>query len=223
MWEDHRGEHKNRDDAWVKSITKKLGFKSQTIEALKGELKGAISAEKQRITKQSFAEEALREAVKLTKIEVPDTLIEAEMSEREKSFTATLNQMKTTEDEFCKSKGVTMEQLKEQWKKDSKDAVENDVFLAAYAQERDVKVGEEELEKEISIIKERAKDPSDKVFDNPEWRRYIERVALKRKAFTAFLQEIEKLQESSPIKASGKDATKKPEAAESKPKKFSKK
>jgi FKBP-type peptidyl-prolyl cis-trans isomerase (trigger factor) len=84
-----------------------------------------------------------------------------------------------------------MEELKEQWHKDAHKALENDVFLSKYAEDRDIKVTEKELEKEIEHIKEHSKQKADEsTYKDPQWRSYIRRVLLKRKSYQNFLSEI---------------------------------
>lgn len=190
IWQEHRGKYKDKSAAWVKEIAPKLGFTAQTVVELKQQIRDAIQKEKQRIMDQEYAREVLAEAITKAKITIPEKLVEHEVAERERSFQNSLEQLKMSEEDFCKSKNVTMEQLREQWEKDAREAIETDVLLGAYIREHKVKVMKEELEAEIEIMKQQAKDPSDSMFDNEEWRGYIERVLLKRKAYQAFLEKV---------------------------------
>lgn len=195
IWQDHRGKFKDQDDKWVESVGSKIGFVSKTIQDLRVELKGAIESEKKRINDETYASAVLAEAIKLAEIELPDQLIAYEAHQREHSFMNTLEQMKITKEEFCEKQGVTMEDLEKQWTKDAKEALETDVFLASYARDRKVDVEEKELETEIALMKQSSKDPNDPMFDNDEWRSYIRRVMLKRKAYASFLSEVRELQD----------------------------
>ncbi len=190
LWGEHRGNHKDKTDAWAKELGKKLGFASKTIKDLEKEIKKAIEQEKNRIADQRYNEDILKEAVVLSNVQIPDEMITHEASEREKSFNASLEQMKVSVDDFCKERGVTLDQLKEQWNADSKEAVEADVFLSAFSLARNVVVTPEELDAEVSMVKQRSKNPSDELFDNPQWRSYIQRVLLKRKAYSEFSKEV---------------------------------
>jgi FKBP-type peptidyl-prolyl cis-trans isomerase (trigger factor) len=190
IWQDHRGDHKDRSDKWVQEIAPKLGFQVKTLEDLREQIKEAIRVEKERIAGETYAQNALKQGIEKSKIQVPAELIEYEAHQREHAFLDRLEQMKITKEEFCEQQGVTMEELEEQWKKDSKEAVETDVFLATYARERDVTVTPEDLEAEVELLRQQAEDPDNDLFDNDQWRGYIERVMLKRKAYSAFLSEV---------------------------------
>jgi FKBP-type peptidyl-prolyl cis-trans isomerase (trigger factor) len=146
---------------------------------------------------------------------VPEAAVEFEMEEREKTFRQQLEQINASVEQFCKIKGVTMEELKQQWHKDSHDALENDVFLSKYAEKRDIEVTEDELEEEIDRIKKRSEAQAQaaqaqaqaqkggakaqpqqpggnqEMYDNPQWQAYIRRVLLKRKSYQGLLKEVE--------------------------------
>lgn len=203
IWQDHREKHKEKSDAWVQEVAPKLGFQAKTLDELKKQIKEAIRGEKERIASETYAQKALLQAIEKSKIQVPEELIEYEAHQREHAFLERLEQMKTSKERFCEQQGVTMEELEEQWKKDSKEAVETDVFLASYARERDVNITPDELEEEIAQLRKQAENQENELFDNAEWRRYIERVMLKRKAYFAFLSEVRDSKES--LKISSKD------------------
>ncbi len=203
MWEQHRGKFKDKTDAWVAAIAPKLGFKSKTRAELREEIKKAVEYEKDRIATQQFAHDALMEAIELAKVTVPEKVIKYEAQERERSFLSTLHDMNMTVDEYTKNRKVTMEEMRKQWEKDSKEAVETDVLLSEYARDRKITLTPEELETEVQLIKMQSKNPSDAVFDNPEWRGYISRVVLKRKSVQAFTDELRSLA-SEPNDTSGK-------------------
>lgn len=192
LWEDHRGDAKNKDDKWVKSITPKLGFEASTMDELKKEVKKAVKAEKERISHQNYHGKILKAAVEMADVEVPEAAVHFEMEEREKTFNQQLEQMNISAEQFCQIRNTSMEELRKQWHKDSHDALENDVFLSKYAEDRDIEVTEEELKEEVERIKSRSPEGSDeKMFTNPQWRAYIRRVLLKRKAFQSFIDEVE--------------------------------
>ena len=163
----------------------------ETLDDLKKSIRDAIAMEKERIASESFAQKALMQAIKKSNIEVPEELIEYEAHQREHAFLDRLEQMKVKKEAFCEQQKVTMEELEEQWKKDAREAVDTDIFLATYARERNVSIEPEELEAEVDMLKKQSQEPDSELFDNDQWRGYIERVMLKRKAYTAFLSEVQ--------------------------------
>lgn len=190
FWQEHKGDSKNMDDEWVKKIAPKLGFKSVSVETLKAEIKEAILLQKKRIVEEKYSSEILKKAIELAKVEIPEAVVHYEMEERELSFNEQLKKMKVSVDQFCKIRGITIEQLREQWEKDSKMALENDAFLAAYSKGKKISVSDEELEKEIEVIKSKSKDSDTELFTNPQWKGYIKRVLLKKKSFASFLSDV---------------------------------
>ncbi|MBN2100615.1 hypothetical protein JW710_01830 [Candidatus Dojkabacteria bacterium] len=193
LWQEHKGKAKNMDDKWVKETAKKLGFKSETKKDFEEEIKEAMKIQKQNIVNQQYSSAILAAAIKAAKIDVPDKAVEFEAEERERSFQEQLKQMKVSEEQFCQIRGVTMEQLKEQWKKDSLEALQNDIFLSQYSKDRKVEVTDDELKAEIDMIRAQSKDSekSEELFDNEQWKSYIQRVLLKRKSFASFLREAD--------------------------------
>jgi FKBP-type peptidyl-prolyl cis-trans isomerase (trigger factor) len=191
LWEEHRGDAKNKDDAWVKQISPKLGLEASNMEELKKKLRKSVKMEKERIAAQNYGNQALQKAIELADLEVPQGAVDFEMAERERSFKQQLEQMDATVEQFCKIRGLSEEELKKQWRKDSRKALENDVFLSKYADEREIEVTKDELKEEIEKIKQRSPEKADeKTFQNPQWRSYVRRVVLKRKAYQAFLDEV---------------------------------
>jgi FKBP-type peptidyl-prolyl cis-trans isomerase (trigger factor) len=191
LWEEHRGKSKNKDDKWAKSVSKKIGIESENMKDFESQLKDSIKNEKERLVAQKYSSDLLAKTIETAKVEVPEAMIHMETHAREDSFSKQMEQMKMSADQFCKMRGVTMDQLKEQWEKDSKEALLSDIFLSKYAQEKGLKVEADDLKAEIEIIKSRSPNADSKVFDNPQWKKYIERVLLKRKAHQAFLEEID--------------------------------
>lgn len=191
LWQEHRGKFKDKTDSWVASVAPKLGFTARTMKELRTEIEKAVEHEKRRIVEQKYSHDVLAEAIEKAHIQIPEKLIQYEAEEREQSFLSTLHQMNKTVEDFMKERKVTIEEFREQWKKDAKEAVETDVLLSEYAKLREVKLSDEDLEKEVAVIKTQSKNPDDTLFDNPEWRGYIRRVLLKRKAVQAFLDEVE--------------------------------
>lgn len=190
FWVTYKDKSKNMDDAWVKAFASKVGLKSSTLEELKKEIRVEIKKAKEDVVKKKYVAELLTTAIKESKIEIPEALIQGEADERERSFMNSLKQMKTSLENFCKIRGVTVEMLREQWWKDSLEALENDVFLSALAKDRGLKIEEAELDGEIKKIRENNKSADAALFDNPEWRSYISRVLLKRKSYETFLKEV---------------------------------
>ncbi|MEJ1730816.1 hypothetical protein SMA90_31290, partial [Escherichia coli] len=82
--------------------------------------------------------------------------VEYEASEREKAFVTDMQQKGINVDDFTKANNITLEKMREMWLKDAQQALETDVFLRMYADERAVQVTDKDLDKKIEQIKKGA-------------------------------------------------------------------
>jgi FKBP-type peptidyl-prolyl cis-trans isomerase (trigger factor) len=92
-------------------------------------------------------------------------------------------------EDFLKQSKLDMEEMKKAWKKDSKDALEADVFLNLYSEKKDIKVSKKELDEKIEMIKKSKPDADESIFSNEQWLEYIKKVTRKEKAFREFIKE----------------------------------
>jgi len=76
-----------------------------------------------------YQEDALKQAIELSKIEIPEGAIEFEAKERERAFEQDMQARGTKVEDFLKQSNLDIKQMREAWKKDGKDALETDVFL----------------------------------------------------------------------------------------------
>jgi FKBP-type peptidyl-prolyl cis-trans isomerase (trigger factor) len=99
--------------------------------------------------------------------------------------------------------------MREMWKEDAKQALQTDVFLKLYAEERDIEVTDEDLGKKIELIKKGAPENTDpSVFKDAGWKEYIRRVEQKEKAFHQFLDEVIKVEKKEKTENKKKTAKK---------------
>ncbi|MCD4811665.1 hypothetical protein K8R14_03620 [bacterium] len=175
-------------DSWAKEIAKKLELKDiKSLEDLKKEIERILTTQKEQMLMQSYQENALKQAINLSDIKVPQAAIEFEAKEREKAFEQDMQQRGVKVEDFIKQSGIDMEQMREAWLKDAKEALESDVFLTLYADTKDIKVEKEDIDKKIEVIKKTQPDVDQSIFDNEQWLEYVQRVERKEKAFKKFI------------------------------------
>ena len=140
-------------------------------------------------------DDALKEAIKLSNIEIPQPAIDYEASERERAFITDMQQKGIDIDQFLKANNITLDKMREMWKEDAKQALQTDVFLRLYSDERKVEVTDKDLEKKIELIKKSAPEKTDpSIFKDARWKEYIRSVEQKEKAFHQFLDEVIKVE-----------------------------
>ncbi len=182
---------KEVNDEWAKEIGKLMKAEEvQNLEDLRMKIKSALQVQKDHYQMHKLQNEALKLAITESKIEIPQPAIDFEAQERERSFNEDMKSRGVSIDDFLKANNITIDKMRELWLMDSKEAIESDVFLTLYADEKDVKVSDTELEDKIESIKKNQPNVDKTVFSNPEWREYIIKVEKKEKAFRIFIEEV---------------------------------
>jgi len=193
------------DDEWAKKIAKLYNFDDvKDLHDLKGKLKDLLKDQKKSYMRQNAVAEVINKAIVASNIKVPQPGIDYEAQQREEAFMKDLENMKLNLRDFMKERELKYEDLKERWEKDAKEALEADVLLRLYSEERKVELTDDELKNEVAKIKESAKLHYEKehaghdheshfdesVYDNPTWQSQIKGYLLKQKAYQALLDEV---------------------------------
>jgi FKBP-type peptidyl-prolyl cis-trans isomerase (trigger factor) len=182
---------KKISDKWAEEIAKKLNLEDiKNLDDLKDMVKDTLKKQKEHMHLHDAQEDALKQAIKLSKIEIPEEAVGFEAKEREKSFQQDMQMRGVKIEDFLKQSNLDMDQMRKAWQKDAKEALEADVFLNLYAEEKDVKVSKTELEEKIEMIKKNRPDADESIFSNEQWLDYIKRVEMKEKAFREFIKEV---------------------------------
>ncbi|GAB4163787.1 MAG: hypothetical protein Fur003_6260 [Candidatus Dojkabacteria bacterium] len=182
------------DDKWAKEIAKLYNFPEvKNLDDLKKEIEKIVKVQKKAYIRQSHEAEVLKEAIKLTNIKVPDEAIEYEAHEREHAFMHDLENAKMTMADYEKSQGITHEQMHEAWHKDAQEALETDLLLKTYAEERKVTIEDDELKAEIDKIKvaNRGREGDrPELYEDPRWIAQIKSILIKQKAYRDLIVEV---------------------------------
>ena len=183
---------KEINEKWAKEIIKLLKLDDvKDLKGLREHIKDAMLKQKEQMSSHKIEDEALMEAVKVSNIEIPGPAIEYEASERERAFTTDMQQKGIDIEEFTKANNITLEKMRDMWKKDAKQALETDVFLNLYAQERKISVTDKDLGKKIEEVKKGAPEGTDpSIFQDERWKEYVRRVEQKERAFREFFKEV---------------------------------
>ncbi len=183
---------KEPNDAWAKKTA--TAYKLENVKDLKGlqaEVEKLLQAEKERIVRQNAEHEAINQVIKVSKIEIPKEAIEFEAREREKSFLTELKNADMTLESFCKNNNTKIDQLRELWDKDAKEALQADAVLKLYGKTKKIIVTEEELTDAIENLKKsRGEEIPENVENDQVWRNNIRNVVLKQKAYRDLMDEV---------------------------------
>lgn len=178
-------------DEWAEEIGKLMKAEEvKNLEDLRLKIKNALQIQKDHYQMHKLQDEALKLAIIESKIEIPQPAIDFEAQERERAFNEDMKSRGVSIDDFLKANNITIDKMRELWLIDSKEAIESDVFLTLFAEDKDVKVSDTELEEKIEGIKKNQPNVDKTIFSNPEWREYIIKVEKKEKAFRLFIEEV---------------------------------
>jgi len=204
-----KAEEINED--WAKEIIKLLRLDDvKDLKGLRKHIKDAILSQKEHLIHHKLEDEALKGAIKISNIEIPQPAIDYEASEREHAFITDMQQKGIDIDQFLKANNVTLEKMREMWKEDAKEALQTDVFLKLYSDERKVEVTDKDLEKKIELIKKSTPEQTDpSIFKDTRWKEYIRSVEQKEKAFHQFLDEVIKVEKKEKKEIEKKETNKK--------------
>jgi FKBP-type peptidyl-prolyl cis-trans isomerase (trigger factor) len=190
--ENQQTKEKEINEKWAKEIAKLLKLDDiKDLKGLRAHIKKAMLTQKQQMINHKLEDDALKQAVEISNIQIPEPAIKYEASERERSFVSDMQQKGIDINDFLKGNNITLEKMREMWEKDAKQALQTDVFLRLYAEDRKVQVTDEDLKKKIETIKMSAPEGTDsKIFEDPRWKEYIRRIEQKEKAFQMFVKEV---------------------------------
>lgn len=182
---------KEINDKWAQEIAKVINMDEvKTLEELKGKIKDALQSQKDHYQLHQLQDEALRKGIEISKIEIPESAVKFEASEREKAFTEDMKSKGVKIEDFLKANNITLEKMRELWLKDAKDALEADTFLNLFSRENKIEITDEELEEKINSIKQQQPNADKSIFNNPQWREYIKNVERKEKGFRLFIEKV---------------------------------
>lgn len=96
----------------------------------------------------------LEAVLKEVKVEISDLIVEEELSARLSRLVDDVRKIGLTTEAYLKSKNLTMEQLKASFKKEIEDTYKLEFLLAEVADQENIKVDKEDLDKLLTNIKD---------------------------------------------------------------------
>jgi FKBP-type peptidyl-prolyl cis-trans isomerase (trigger factor) len=171
-------------DESVKEL--KLGF--ETVAALKAEMRKRIEEEKKLDSEAKKLELIVKEAIKISKIKIPNALVKSELERKEHDYTHKVEDLGLKLEDFLKSQNMTLEEQRIKWSEEIKLRLENELLFIEIARLNNITVPNSEIEAEISQIK----DPKlKKEYDSDFGRRYISSVLIQQKAIRWLKEQTE--------------------------------
>lgn len=131
-------------------------FKS--VEDFKTRLTENMKAEKEVQASQKRRLEIIEEIVKQSTIKLPEVLVEEEQHKMLDEFRGRVESMKMNFEEYLTAIKKTEQELMDEWKEDAGKRAKMNVILPQIAVKEDIKPKEEDIDTEISNLKQHYKD-----------------------------------------------------------------
>lgn len=183
--EDKKKEELKIDDALVKSLN--IGFDS--LDKFKEQIKVELEVAKKRDGEIKWLQDVLQEAIKLSKIKVPQAIIKQGLKQREHDYLKKLDELKLKLDDFLKMQNTSMEKLRKEWEKEETQKYSEELLLLEIIKQEKITVTEEEIQAELERVND---EKTIQQLSTDEGRRYLVTVILQQKALTWLRNKVNK-------------------------------
>lgn len=121
---------------------------------LKGKIRKDLESNVSYNNELDFEEAILQEVEKITTVELPEILIQDELNRMLVSLQRRVADMGLLLDDYLKSQGKTLEQIKNEWRVQAEKNVRMELGLSEIARMENVTISDEELKAEIDKIQD---------------------------------------------------------------------
>jgi trigger factor len=144
------------NDAWVESLKRD---DVKTVDELKVATKKTLEDTKKQEAQNATTEEAIKQVLANAKVEIPEEMIEEELSNYKANVEQQAKQYGLEMDMFLQLSGVTKEQFEAQALEESKRRVNTTLVMEAIAKKEDIKSTPEELAEKYEELAKRYNMP----------------------------------------------------------------
>jgi FKBP-type peptidyl-prolyl cis-trans isomerase (trigger factor) len=169
------------DDAWAAS----LNFNVKTLKELEEKIKGELKRQKESMEQNRFVSEVMKQIAEKSKLEVPSTMIDQEVARREAEYKQRIENLGMKVEDFLRNQKTSMEELRKGWKKEALEAIKAEIILIKIANEHDIKVEKDEMQKQIDAIKDEKLKAQ---YSSPQAQRYLQTVMLRQKVVKKIME-----------------------------------
>ncbi len=176
---ENKKDTKSEDFELNDALIKELGYeKEKTVDAVRKSVQQKLKDLKQDQAEQEYLSNLLKEAIKVSKMDIPNYFVEREVKATETSFTERLNELKLDPETYFASQGTTLESKRKEWEKEATDKVSADILLITIANEHKVVASDEDIDRELAAIA----DPNiQKQYESANAREYVRTVITKQR------------------------------------------
>lgn len=124
------------------------------LNDLKNKIKQDLEAEAKYNNELDYEEAILQEVEKMTQVEVPDVLVEDELSRMLVSLQRRVSEMGLLMEDYLKTQNETMDSIKNKWREQATKNVRMELGLAEIARMENVTISDQEVQAEIDKIQD---------------------------------------------------------------------
>ena len=181
----------------------KLGM--DTVAKLEEQIKHQLEHQKKHLAEDKKVQDMLDEAIKLSKIKVPQAIIDEEIERQEADYKARIEQLGLKLEDFLKAQKTSLDELKKTWNESAEKRIATELLLFEIVKVEKIQVTQEELNREIASIQ----DPKMKEeYASEAGQRFVMSVILQQKAINWLRETVEGTKEPAIIIPEGVDTGK---------------
>ena len=164
----------------------KLGM--DTVAKLEEQIKHQLEHQKKHLAEDKKVQDMLDEAIKLSKIKVPQAIVDEEIERQEADYKARIEQLGLKLEDFLKAQKTSLDELKKTWNESAEKRIATELLLFEIVKVEKIQVTQEELSREIASIQ----DPKMKEeYASEAGQRFVMSVILQQKAINWLRETVE--------------------------------
>ena len=130
-------------------FAKGLG-KFESVENLRESIKKGMTMEEEGKAKEKLRGELIDQVVEKTTVEIPETLVESELTNMVNEFKSNITQTGIEFEEYLKNVNTNLEKLKTEWQPMAEKRTKTGLIMREISVQEEIKIGDEEIEKRVN-------------------------------------------------------------------------
>jgi len=135
------------DDEFAKDVSE-----FETLEELKNDTRNKLKETAENRSQDEIRTELINKVVESSEVEIPNIMIERRIASFVNDFANRVQQQGLSFEKYLELSGLSLDQLKENYRAQAEKSVKTDLVLEAVAKKENIDVSEEELDKEVEQI-----------------------------------------------------------------------
>jgi len=130
-------------------FAKGLG-KFENLEELKKSVKKGMTMEEEGKAKEKLRGELINQVVEKTTVEIPETLVESELTNMVNEFKNNITQTGIEFEEYLKNVNTNLEKLKSEWQPMAEKRTKTGLVMREISVQEEIKINDEEIEQRVN-------------------------------------------------------------------------